>query len=67
MAKTRIMLAEAGSDLAKKQSILFALSTVMKEKRVKGLFSGLGPRVAWISIGGALFLGIYDLSVSLFG
>ena len=132
MAKTRIMLAESSSELAKSQSALmamsigkkhalkiydqFALNTscfwestrsniipfflqfheifdikliyyivvegkiswnqhfkkysfsiiVFKEKGLSGLFSGILPRVAWISVGGALFLGIYDLSVSKF-
>ena len=65
VAKTRIMLAETSSELAQKQSALFAMKTVFAEKGVKGLFAGIGPRVAWISIGGALFLGVYDFSVSL--
>ena len=26
------------------------------------LFSGIVPRVLWISIGGAIFLGVYDKS-----
>ena len=66
MAKTRIMLADSSSELAKSQSALMAMSIVFKEKGLSGLFSGILPRVAWISVGGALFLGIYDLSVSKF-
>ena len=65
VAKTRIMLAESGSDLAKKESALYALKVVHSENGIKGLFAGITPRVAWISIGGALFLGIYDLCVSV--
>jgi solute carrier family 25 S-adenosylmethionine transporter 26 len=65
VAKTRIMLAEANSEMAQRQCAIFALKTVWTEKGVSGLFSGISPRVAWISIGGALFLGIYDFSVSL--
>ena len=65
VAKTRIMLAERTSEMAQKESALFAMKTVVAEKGIKGLFAGIGPRVAWISIGGALFLGVYDLSVSL--
>ena len=65
VAKTRIMLAEASSELGQKQSALLALKIVKQEKGISGLFAGLTPRVAWISIGGALFLGIYDLSVSM--
>ena len=65
VAKTRIMLAERSSEMAQRQSALFALKTVFAEKGIKGLFAGVGPRVAWISIGGAIFLGVYDWSVSL--
>ena len=65
VAKTRIMLAEKSSQLAQKESALFAMKTVVAERGIKGLFAGIGPRVAWISIGGALFLGVYDLSVSI--
>ena len=65
VVKTRIMLAETSSELARKQSLLLAMKIVYAEKGVKGLFAGIGPRVAWISIGGFLFLGVYDLSVSL--
>jgi len=64
VAKTRIMLAERSSEMAQRQSALFALKTVFAEKGIKGLFAGVGPRVAWISIGGAIFLGVYDWSVS---
>ena len=64
VAKTRIMLADSGSELAKKQSASLAISIVFKENGLSGLFSGILPRVTWISVGGALFLGIYELSVS---
>ncbi len=63
VAKTRIMLAESGSELAKTQSAVIALREVFETSGVKGLFAGVTPRVAWISIGGALFLGLYDFSV----
>ncbi|XP_060067545.1 mitochondrial S-adenosylmethionine carrier protein-like [Ylistrum balloti] len=59
VAKTRIMLAKMGTPLAT-GSINFALKTVYAEKGVQGLFAGLVPRVTWISIGGAVFLGVYD-------
>lgn len=60
VAKTRIMLADAQSQLAKKQSTFYAMKCVYGSQGWGGLFSGLLPRVAWISVGGALFLGIYD-------
>lgn len=59
VAKTRIMLAEKNSVLAK-GNILFALRYVYHERGVTGLFAGIVPRVMWISIGGAVFLGVYD-------
>ncbi|KAK3102350.1 hypothetical protein FSP39_010726, partial [Pinctada imbricata] len=59
VAKTRIMLAETGSPLSK-GSILYALKTIYAEKSFTGLFAGIVPRVTWITIGGAVFLGVYD-------
>lgn len=59
VAKTRIMLAEKGSVLSK-GSIVHALKVVYSEKGFKGLYSGILPRMMWISIGGAIFLGVYD-------
>lgn len=65
VAKTRIMLAEHGSLLATKQDTLLAIKVVFRQSGLRGLFAGIGPRVAWISVGGALFLGIYDGCVNL--
>lgn len=64
VAKTRIMLAKAGS-VESQGSIRKTLQIVHAESGVKGLFAGCVPRVLWISIGGAIFLGIYD-AVRLF-
>ena len=60
VAKTRIMLADAGSEIAKKQSILYTLGRVWQEFGIKGLFAGVVPRTLWISIGGAVFFGVYE-------
>ena len=60
VAKTRIMLAKAGSDMAEKESLQFAMRFVYQENGVKGLFAGLTPRILWMSIGGALFFGVYE-------
>lgn len=59
VAKTRIMLAHTGSVLAR-GSILTAMKIVYAEKGTKGLFGGVVPRMLWISLGGAIFLGVYD-------
>ena len=54
------MLAEAKSDLALKNSAVYAIKVVYKERGVKGLFAGLVPRVMWITIGGGIFFGVYE-------
>lgn len=59
LAKTRIMLAQKGSIISS-GNILTVLKLVYNEKGLIGLFSGAVPRVIWISIGGAIFLGGYE-------
>ncbi|XP_069190069.1 mitochondrial S-adenosylmethionine carrier protein isoform X2 [Procambarus clarkii] len=59
VAKTRIMLAERSSSVAK-GSILDAIKMVYKQHGVPGLFSGVIPRTLWTSIGGAVFFGVYE-------
>lgn len=64
VSKTRVMLAEKNSQLSG-GSVMFALRTIFREKGVKGLFAGVLPRVTWISIGGAIFLGGYETAAQL--
>ncbi|XP_005093221.1 S-adenosylmethionine mitochondrial carrier protein-like [Aplysia californica] len=59
VVKTRVMLAEKGSSIAK-GSISFVVQTIIKEKGFMGLYAGIAPRVMWISIGGSVFLGVYE-------
>lgn len=59
VAKTRIMLAQAGTAEAKLSSI-GAMRQVAQEGGVKGLFAGVTPRVTWITIGGMVFFGVYE-------
>ncbi|KAF7261571.1 hypothetical protein EG68_01127 [Paragonimus skrjabini miyazakii] len=61
VAKTRIMLAETHNPLAS-GNIFDALKTVFRENGFRGLFAGLLPRVAYLSLGGAIFLGVYDVT-----
>ncbi|KAK4471797.1 hypothetical protein MN116_005193 [Schistosoma mekongi] len=61
VAKTRIMLAEPNSNFASGR-IIYAIRTIFQENGIRGLFSGLIPRISLLSIGGAIFLGIYDIS-----
>lgn len=57
--KTRIMLAESGS-----KGIYFTkiIQSIYREKGIGGLFAGIVPRVTWITLGGAIFFGFYDLT-----
>ncbi|XP_027632362.1 S-adenosylmethionine mitochondrial carrier protein isoform X7 [Tupaia chinensis] len=59
VAKTRIMLAKAGSSAAG-GSVLSALHEVWRSHGLAGLFAGVFPRMAAISLGGFIFLGAYD-------
>ncbi|XP_052496358.1 S-adenosylmethionine mitochondrial carrier protein isoform X3 [Budorcas taxicolor] len=59
VAKTRIMLAKAGSSTAS-GNILSALQAVWRTQGLSGLFAGVFPRMAAISLGGFIFLGAYD-------
>uniref|UniRef100_A0A2K6G5C8 Mitochondrial S-adenosylmethionine carrier protein n=1 Tax=Propithecus coquereli TaxID=379532 RepID=A0A2K6G5C8_PROCO len=59
VAKTRIMLAKAGSSNAS-GNVLSALHGVWRSQGLTGLFAGVFPRMAAISLGGFIFLGAYD-------
>jgi len=59
VAKTRIILAEKDSITAR-GNVFFVFKEVVSQNGFKGLFAGLGPRVLWISIGGSIFLGVYE-------
>jgi solute carrier family 25 S-adenosylmethionine transporter 26 len=65
------MLAKAGSEMAKKRSLIYAINTILEEKGVKGIVAGIVPRTLWISIGGAVFFGVYEkmkiIALSLMG
>jgi solute carrier family 25 S-adenosylmethionine transporter 26 len=52
--KTRMMLAK------EKQPMFTMLSTILKESGPRAFFAGIGPRIGWISVGGAIFLGSYQ-------
>ncbi|XP_023475881.1 mitochondrial S-adenosylmethionine carrier protein isoform X2 [Equus przewalskii] len=64
VAKTRIMLAKAGSVTAS-GNVLSALHGVWQTQGLAGLFAGVFPRMAAISLGGFIFLGAYDQTRSL--
>lgn len=53
--KTRIMLSK------ERITVLKLISTMVKEEGYKVFLNGIGPRTCWISAGGAIFLGCYEL------
>ncbi|KAK5635007.1 hypothetical protein RRF57_010719 [Xylaria bambusicola] len=52
--KTRVMLSK------ERESVLTVLRDLFNNHGVRPFFAGIGPRVAWISAGGAIFLGSYQ-------
>ena len=52
--KTRLMLSK------EKVGVLQVMRGIVRDEGWRTLFSGIGPRCMWISIGGAIFLGAYD-------
>ncbi|XP_045130657.1 S-adenosylmethionine mitochondrial carrier protein-like [Portunus trituberculatus] len=59
VAKTRIMLAHHDSTAAK-GNINTVLRIVYKQQGLSGLFAGVVPRTLWITVGGAVFFGVYE-------
>ena len=60
--KTRAMLErrEQREAAGQANSVLRLFAQIKAESGWTGLFKGIGPRTAWISIGGAIFLGTYQ-------
>lgn len=56
--KTRVMLAE------KRVSVAHVFGQMARQEGIRPFFSGLAPRVTWISIGGFIFLGSYQSVVN---
>ncbi|RLN87619.1 hypothetical protein BBJ28_00005253 [Nothophytophthora sp. Chile5] len=65
VVKTRLMLGKDAKGV-QYHGTLDTFSRVYKEEGVKRLFSGVGPRTMWISIGGFVFFGMYEKSTSMF-
>jgi solute carrier family 25 (mitochondrial S-adenosylmethionine transporter), member 26 len=57
--KTRMMLAR------EKQRMLSVLSQILRDSGPRAFFAGIGPRVFWISAGGAIFLGSYQWAYNI--
>jgi solute carrier family 25 S-adenosylmethionine transporter 26 len=52
--KTRMMLAK------EKTAMIPLLEQILRDSGPRAFFAGIGPRVLWISAGGAIFLGSYQ-------
>ncbi|KAF1828638.1 mitochondrial carrier, partial [Decorospora gaudefroyi] len=59
--KTRMMLAR------EKEPMFAMLAKILRESGPRAFFAGLGPRVGWISVGGAIFLGSYQWGSNVLG
>ncbi|KAI9208878.1 mitochondrial carrier domain-containing protein [Polychytrium aggregatum] len=61
VVKTRIMLSSRSSSSHPPYTSIFpTFARIVREEGYRALFSGIGPRVTWISIGGCIFLGVYE-------
>ncbi|KAI0850065.1 mitochondrial carrier [Daldinia vernicosa] len=56
--KTRVMLSK------ERESVLVVLKELLSTHGIRPFFAGIGPRVMWISAGGAIFLGSYQWAVN---
>jgi solute carrier family 25 S-adenosylmethionine transporter 26 len=56
--KTRVMLSK------KSRSVASIFRGILRDEGPRVLFSGIGPRMMWISAGGAIFLGSYQWAVN---
>lgn len=57
--KTRVMLSSQRTGLGE------IVLSILRQHGVRPFFAGIGPRVAWISVGGAVFLGSYQWAVKM--
>uniref|UniRef100_L2G3B1 Pet8p n=1 Tax=Colletotrichum fructicola (strain Nara gc5) TaxID=1213859 RepID=L2G3B1_COLFN len=56
--KTRVMLSK------EKEKVGDVLRGIYRQHGIRPFFAGIGPRVMWISIGGAIFLGSYQFAAN---
>lgn len=66
VCKTRIMLSHKNQSAKHYDGIISTMKRIAAEEGPRALFSGIGPRVMWISIGGSIFLGVYEKALKTF-
>lgn len=59
--KTRMMLS------TERQAMMPLLREILRDSGGRAFFAGIGPRIAWISAGGAVFLGSYQWAINMLG
>lgn len=59
--KTRMMLS------AQRQKVVPLLTSILRDSGPSAFFAGIGPRIFWISTGGAVFLGSYQWAINALG
>lgn len=47
--------------------IISTFKRIVAEEGPRVLLAGIGPRVMWISIGGSIFLGVYEKAIKTLG
>ncbi|KAI9922751.1 hypothetical protein PsorP6_002686 [Peronosclerospora sorghi] len=65
VVKTRLMLGKDAHGVPYNGTV-GTLSRISRDEGLKRLFSGVGPRTMWISIGGFVFFGMYEKTTSTF-
>ncbi|CAF3323295.1 unnamed protein product [Rotaria socialis] len=65
VAKTRIMLAHHSHTDAASHSLKI-MKNIFQQEGFSALYSGVLPRTMWISIGGFVYFGAFELATSLF-
>lgn len=58
--KTRLMTQTKHQSVTRYTGWSHALRTIVAEEGARALFSGIKPRVLWISLGGAIFIGSFE-------
>ncbi|KAF7723973.1 hypothetical protein EC973_001489 [Apophysomyces ossiformis] len=66
VCKTRIMLSHKNQTAHQYNGIISTMKRIVAEEGAGRLLAGIGPRVMWISIGGSIFLGVYEKAVKTF-
>lgn len=56
--KTRVMLSK------ERVSVGEVFRTMARQEGIRPFFAGIAPRITWISIGGAIFLGSYQWAIN---